>query len=379
MSAILYVHLKTFFYIIYLNCVKYASLRRILITIPVALLLLILWGLLGVFRLLDEIFFFRYHKTNIKEPIFIIGNPRSGTTYMHRLVGLDENRYATMKLYHTIFPSVIFYKLVNAIGLIDRQIGRPFRRFFDWVDSWFFKKWENIHPTGFNHTDEDEGLYIFSFLTVAISLMCPYMQHFQYLTIIDRLPEKTRLKLQNYFESSLKRFMYVEGVDKTLLTKNVITTGRLNTILNILPDAKIVYMVRDPRKAIPSYVSMFSSTWPFLAPEIDEQDEAYQALAQIGIDFYKYFHAQKGKYTGTNFTTVLYDDLRTKPFDTIIKIYTYFNLPVSDDYKTCLQKNINNSKNYKSKHHYTLEQYGLSKATIENQLQDFMLAYGFVQ
>jgi len=334
--------------------------------------------LLGIFRLLDEVFFFNYRKTKINNPIFITGNPRSGTTYMHRLVSLDENRYATMKLYHTILPSVTFYKLVKAVSLVDQRIGHPFRHFFDWVDSWFFKKWENIHPTGFNHTDEDEGLYTFSFLTVAISLWCPYMQHFKYLTIIDRLPEKTRLKLQNYFESSLKRFMYVEGTNKTLLTKNVITTGRLNTILKILPDAKIVYMVRDPRKAIPSYVSMFSSTWSFLAPEINQQDQAYQALAQIGIDFYQYFHTQKEKYAGANFTTILYDDLKTNPLDTILNMYAYFNLPVSDNFKQYLQENISHSKNYTSKHRYTLEQYGLSNAKIENQLHDFMYAYGFV-
>jgi len=184
LSAFAYVHLKTFFHIIYLNCIQYGNLRRILITIPVAIILLFIWLVLLVFRLLDEVFFFNYRKTTIKKPILITGNPRSGTTYMHRLMSLDVDRYVTMKLYHTILPSVTFYKLVNFLSLIDRKIGRPLRRFFDWVDSWFFKKWENIHSTGFNHTDEDEGLYVFSFLTVAVSLWCPYMQHFKYLTTL---------------------------------------------------------------------------------------------------------------------------------------------------------------------------------------------------
>lgn len=377
MAAVAYIHLKTFFYIIYLNCIRYGSVRRILITIPAAVILLVFWLILLVFRLLDEILFFNYRKTTIKQPVFIIGNPRSGTTYMHRLMSLDEERYVTMKLYHTILPAVSFYKLVQVLGKIDRKIGRPLRRFFDWIDSWFFKEWKNIHPTGFNHTDEDEGLYVFSFLTVAVSLFCPYMQHFKYLTIIDDLPVKSRLRLQNYFRSSLQRFMYVEGKGKTLLTKNVITTGRLNTILEILPDAQMVYMVRDPRKSIPSYISMFSATWQFLAPELDKKSAPYQALAQIGIDFYRYFHSQKSKYIGTGFTTVKYDELMKYPLKTVLEIYDYFNLPVSKNFKVQLKKSIAQQQNYNSKHQYTLEQYGLTSAYIESQLNEFMLDYEF--
>ncbi len=379
MSTVGYIHLKTFFKIIYLNCIKYGSVRRILITLLVAFILLLFWMVLLFFRLLDELFFFKYRQTEIKKPVFIIGNPRSGTTYMHRLISLDEDRYVTMKLYHTIIPSVTFYKLVQVLSWVDQKIGRPQRRFFDWIDSWFFKKWEDIHPTGFNHTDEDEGLYIFSFLTVAVSLWCPYMQHFKYLTIIDYLPEKTKRKLQNYFKSSLQRFIYVEGKNKTLLTKNVITTGRLNTILEILPDARMVYMVRNPLKAIPSYVSMFSATWQFLAPELNKDDEPYKALAQVSIDFYNYFHQQKNKYAGTQFMTILYDELSEKPFDTILKIYAYFNLPVSPNFKFTLKEHIANQQNYTSKHQYNLEQYGLSNTDIETQLYDFMNSYGFIK
>lgn len=379
LSAVIYVHLKTFFKIIYLNCIQYGSIRRIVITIPVAIILWLIWLVLLVFRLLDELFFFNYRKTTIKEPIFIIGNPRSGTTYMHRLMSLDVERYVTMKLYHTILPSVTFYKLVHFLSKIDRKIGRPLRRFFDWVDGWFFKKWANIHPTGFNHTDEDEGLYLFSFLTVAVSLWCPYMQHFKYLTIIDDMPDKTRRKLQTYFKSSLQRFMYAEGKGKTLLTKNVITTGRIHTILQILPDAKMVYMVRDPRKAIPSFVSMFSATWQILAPEIDEKAEPYKALAQIAIDFYRYFNSQKSTYSGTNFTTIVYDELKKHPLKTVLEIYTYFNLPISNNFNWQLEKSITQQKHYTSKHNYALEQYGLTAADIENQLQDFMITYKFIQ
>src|SRR5688572_9207818 len=50
-----------------------------------------------IFRLLDEIFYHGYKKIHIKQPVFIIANPRSGTTYLHRLVALDDERFTYTK------------------------------------------------------------------------------------------------------------------------------------------------------------------------------------------------------------------------------------------------------------------------------------------
>jgi len=43
--------------------------------------------------LLDDLFFSDYRKIAIKQPVFIIGNPRSGTTFLHRLMAQDQERF----------------------------------------------------------------------------------------------------------------------------------------------------------------------------------------------------------------------------------------------------------------------------------------------
>ena len=52
-----------------------------------------------IFRLIDEIFYSGFHKKDIKQPVFIISNPRSGTTYLHRLIALDSERFAFTTTY----------------------------------------------------------------------------------------------------------------------------------------------------------------------------------------------------------------------------------------------------------------------------------------
>jgi len=375
MSSILYIHFKTLFKIIYLNCIKHFGWRRLLATLIFVIVAVVICVLLLVFRLMDEVLFFRYRKTKIERPVFIVSNPRSGTTFMHRLLCMDEERYVYMLLYHTIIPSVTFYKIILIISALDRRIGRPFRRFFNWASAWIFKGWQGIHPMGFNQSEEDEGLYIFSFLSVAVCLICPYMDELKYLTIVDEMPERARRNLRKYYHSSMQRFMYAEGSGKTLLNKNVITTGRLHTILDVFPDAHIVHLIRDPKSAVPSFISMFSAPWKWIAPNLEENGVEYRALGQIAIDFYNYFHKNKNKFKPENLYVLPYKKLIANPMQAVEDIYVHFDMEMSDAFIARLEAHLNSPKKYKSGHTYSLGKYGFTEAEIEEKLGEVMREY----
>lgn len=369
MSTIIFIHFKTLGKIVYLNCFKHFGIKRILITILLLFALFIIGITTIFFRVLDELFFPSYKKTIIKKPVFILGNPRSGTTFLHRLLCLDVENYTAMCLYHTIIPAVSFYKLVDFFALVDAKVGKPGKALTNLIDKVFFSKWENIHPTGLNKTEEDEGFYIFTFLSVAICLLCPYMEHFKYLTIIDNFDEATKNKLKTYYKSSIKRLVYATGKHKILLNKNVISTGRLNFILEIFPDAQMVYLVRNPKKTIPSFISMFSVTWPFLSPELKHNKQAYKTLGYVAVDFYKHFYAQKEKISKANLLTLTYNELVKSPTATVLKIYDYYQLPFTKTFVKKLECDIKSSNHKVGAHQYSLENYGFTEAEIENELK----------
>jgi hypothetical protein len=75
------------------------------------------------FRLMDEIFYSSYRKINIKEPVFIISNPRSGTTLLHRLMCHDDERFVHIRLYHTIISAITFFKLIDFLAAIDKKLA----------------------------------------------------------------------------------------------------------------------------------------------------------------------------------------------------------------------------------------------------------------
>ena len=82
----------------------------------VILLDLIFFLVSRFFLLTDHIFFPGFRMVEVKKPIFIIGHPRSGTSFVHHLFA-HANEVAAFKTWHIIFPSltsrVLFKPLIN--------------------------------------------------------------------------------------------------------------------------------------------------------------------------------------------------------------------------------------------------------------------------
>ena len=322
-----------------------------------------------IFRLLDEVFFYGYRKTKIEKPVFIISNPRSGTTYLHRLMTLDKNRFAYFRLYHTLGNAILFNKMVGWAGKIDRRIGRPARRFFDWTDKVMFGKWKDIHPMGWNKSEEDEALFFFSFSTPSAGLFYPYIKSYDWITFPDYYPEKKAKKLMKFYRNSLKRFMYSEGKDKILLTKNVFSTGRIQLILAAFPDAKIIYPVRNPRQAVPSFVSMFATPWKTLYPFIPENSATYRYWGYIAIRFYQHIYKISSELPAQKMFILQYKTLISEPYETVRKIYrSFLDFEVGKEFDEALISVTGARRKYKSKHTYSMEQYGFEKDIIGKKL-----------
>ena len=66
---------------------------------------------IGFGRVLDNIFFAIKKKT-IQNPIIIVGNPRSGTTFLHRFL-IQQGIGGVSELWQMIYPSIIVQKCLK--------------------------------------------------------------------------------------------------------------------------------------------------------------------------------------------------------------------------------------------------------------------------
>ena len=330
-----------------------------------------------LFRLLDEIFFPSYRKTKLKDPVFIISNPRSGTSYLHSLFCLDEERFTYFMLYHTFFASILFYKFILLMKRIDSHLNWTLRRFFEWVEKKVFSGWQDIHPMGFEKSEEDEGIWALQMMSPAIGLMCPWFKKMDWICLADHLSEKKKARMMSFYKNTLQRFAYAWGKDKTILVKNVLSTGRINMIMKTFPDARIIYPLRNPYQIVPSMTSMFTSPWPLIAPKLPKNSPEYRTWGDIIILFYRHFMDEIAKYDQSKFYSCTYEELMAHPKDLVLDIYQHFDFEVSEDFDRRLTEATSKAKEYQSKHEYSLEEYGYSLSEIYTPLKDVFDKYKF--
>ena len=376
-SSIFFIHFKLYGKLIYYQCIKNFTFRRTFITLGFIFVLILSAILVFTFRLLDEIFFFSYRTQEVKQPIFIISNPRSGTTFTHRLMCMDEDKYAYTSLYHTTFPSITLFKIVNVLSKLDKKIGHPMEKMIKASDRLFFKGWENIHPMGWGKSEEDEAMYVYTGYSAGMFFLSPFIKNVYEIVFPDTVNEKVRKKIMNFYTNSVQRVMFAQGHNKVFLSKNVMSTGRLESLNEAYPDARYIYLVRNPLEAIPSLISMFSIPWNFHSPEIKYDSPEFRAVGKIGIDYYKYFNQFKDKINPKNLITINYEDLVNNPKGTIEEIYEHFDLVIDAEYDKKLAAITKKQKSYSSAHDYSLEQFGMTEDQVYKELDFIFDKYNF--
>jgi omega-hydroxy-beta-dihydromenaquinone-9 sulfotransferase len=332
-----------------------------------------------IFRLADEIFFRGYKKKQIKAPVFIISNPRSGTTYLHRLISLDKEHFVYTKYAHTFQMTASFVKVANAMKWIDVRTGNYMRKAINHMDDKLWKGWDDMHPMGFNKAEEDELVFAQTMMSTGIFIPFPYFHLIDDNKFLDREPEDVRKNVMDFYESCLKRFLYAADGSRTYLAKNVMSTGRFKTLLQRFPDARIIYVARHPYEAVPSFASMFTAMYKLHSPDMPDNAPPKKAWAQLGIDYFKYSQEMKKAIPPAQFIELKYDDLLNEPQETVLKVYRHFNWQPSDKFLERLGQEQARNKDYKSAHEYTLEQYGFTKEDVCRELGDIMDELGFAR
>ena len=326
-----------------------------------------------LFRLIDEVFFFKYRKVKIEKPVFIIANPRSGTTYLHRLISQDDDRFAYTKLAHTFFMTASFTHFANMVRWIDQHTGNLIRNGLNKLDEVFWGGWDNIHAMGFNKAEEDELPFAQTMMSTGVFLPFPYFHLIDDNKFLDKEPADVRKGTMDFYESCVKRFVHASGSNKTYLSKNVMSTGRFKSLMERFPDAKVIYIARHPYEALPSFASMFSSMYGSLP----DDDPSRLAWSELGIKFYQYLAEMRKEIPASQFIALKYDDLVENPQDTVLKVYKHFDWDASEDFVKTLQAEQLRQKNYQSAHEYSLEKFNLSKDYIYESLFEVFHEFGF--
>ena len=331
-------------------------------------LFLLFLGFVGLGRALDHLFFPAFKNQPVKQPVFIIAPPRSGTTLVQNLFSLDEDRFVHLKMYQTIFPAVCFQRLFDASIELDGLFGHPVERLLNWCEKKWFGGWDTMHKMRLNQPEEDDALFLYAFESEAIYLLFPYVKELWEAGFPDALPREQRHRLMDYYRSCLQRHLYGNGPTRTLLSKATQSSGSVDSLMEAFPDARFITIIRHPYKSVASHVSLFVPVWKAHSPDIAKDGPVSKAYGQLAVEWYKHLFEFRAKIDPMRYHCIDYRELVRDPGATIEQAYTHFGWPVSDAMRSRLNEATRRQGEFKSQHEYTLEEFGLSKEWIQAEL-----------
>ena len=366
----------TYFKLLFLLFTKEPfHLKRGLYLFGVFILLSVFALFTFIYMLLDHVFFPGFRHVEIKTPIFIVGNGRSGTTHMHRLISGDTQQISFFKTYELLFPSVCQKKFVRALAFIDREYlaGR--------IEIWIKSKQENsleevskMHRWDVDGAEEDDMLMMLNFSSVSLTFPFPYMKELDYLFRTDEKSPAARRRIMNYYKAVLKRQLYVNGSHYIHCCKSPQFTLKIRALKEAFPDAKFIYMVRHPYETIPSLIHLMSWYWENMGTPKDIALDSSKRLGYLQLVQYKYGARVIDELPSKDAYTVLFPQLLESPKSLIRDIYDRFGFSISAEYDKFLGNEDERAKGFTSHHEYDPAS-DLEQAHIIEELGDLFERY----
>ncbi len=355
--------------------------RRALITLAFFLIYPAYAITTGLALALDRLLFAGFHHRPVEAPVFIIGNFRSGTTFLHRLLDKDRHNFRSMAMWEILFaPSVIQRRLIAWIGSLDRLLGGPaaaLRRRLE-------RDWERrnvMHRVGLTEPEEDDYLLLHVFSALTIGLSSGLLDDARPYAWFDQaLPVARRRRIMRFYRGCVQRHLFAHGAPPGVhyLAKNPALCPKLESLLAEFPDARIIYLVRNPLDTIPSFVSMMRFSWQTIGvPGNAAQDAARrQFLLEMMGHWYRYPLERLRAHAGRH-AIVRYDDLIADPMRVVEDTYQRLGLTVGQPFRRVLRQQAAAAREHASQHDYAPADLGLDEAQIVTTFQDLFRRFDF--
>ncbi|WP_405282845.1 sulfotransferase [Gaopeijia maritima] len=313
---------------------------------------------------LDDLLFPAYRRVEVREPLFVLGLPRSGTTTLHRILARDEERFTTLRLWQLLFaPAIVERKALAALGAVDRAIGSPALRTLRWIERRLTSWMDEVHPISLDEPEEDYLFFLPLFAAFILVLVAPRDPRLWRISRADRSPAEAD-RLVAFYRRCVQRHLYLEGGDRRLLSKNPSFTPFIEALDRAFPDARFIGCVRAPSKVVASQLSSLADGarlmgWRVEAPE--HRDRIVAMLVFYARHLVETFDALPSDRRDT---VILAQWARDVPTG-VSELYRRFGWTVSPTYAEALDDEGQRSRSHRSRHRYALADFGLDDAEVD--------------
>jgi len=292
------------------------------------------------------------------DPIFILGHWRTGTTMLHELLALDA-RHRAPTTYECFSP--------HHFLLTERWLKRcvrwllPQQRGFDEM------------PHDWDLPQEDE------FALCCLGIPSPYA----HVAFCNEPPEFDRyLELDQLSDEQRRR--WCEGLQRwykmlllhrpgRLVLKSPQHTLRLPTLVELFPNARFIYLVRNPQAVIPSTMRLWTWLWQVHGYQRPRLDGLERETIEMFVRMHRRMEATRSLVDPQRLHTLRYEDLVGDPLGQLRRLYERLELGPFEPAAPTARAYLQQRANYQPNRHEVSNEL---RATIVQRCAEYDAAHG---
>jgi hypothetical protein len=299
----------------------------------------------------------------IHNPIFITGLPRSGTTFLHRLMLTDPaNRAPTV--WETIYPSSVAGTREQRIARVTRQL-----KAFEWLAPEF----RALHPMEATSPQECSEItaHVFRSLRFDTNYHIPSYRNWLDADVVRNLPA------YRFHKRFLQFLQHQDKARSRWVLKCPEHLFALQAIRAVYPDARLVFVHRDPVKVLLSQARLTEVLRRPFTRRLDPRTLGPNESRRWLDGTQRMMAAADDAGFLEPVCHVHHMDLISDPTHTVEAVYRHFGLPLAPKMASAIEGYVAaKPKGGYGEHSYHFEDHGLDEQEERARFRPYMVRFG---
>lgn len=298
----------------------------------------------------------------VERPIFILGLPRSGTTFMHNLMALDRANLVP-RCWQTIYPYPLERdRRADRPDSRRRRVARQFAAFLRLAP-----QLADLHQLAADAAQECVEItgHVIQSLRFDGTHYVPSYQRW--------LDDTGHFEAYRFHRRFLQHLMRQNGGGRPML-KSPDHIFAFDALLKVYPDARFIFVHRDPLKVLASVAKLTEVLRRPFTRQVDRFQIGHQVSNRWARGAKLLIEAsERLKSSAERAFHVFYGDLVRDPSAVITAVYRHFGLPMSSRAEAAIKRSValRPDGGY-GRNVYHLAEYGLNPAAERRRYGDYM-------
>jgi hypothetical protein len=293
----------------------------------------------------------------IRQPVFITGLPRSGTSFLHELLGRDPENLI-VRCWETIYP---YGHAKQSRGKVNRQLAM-FARLAPEV--------HKLHPIVADSAQECTEITAHLFTSSRFDSTHRVPSYRSWLDLTDQT------EAYRFHRRFLQHLQYRQGPG-TWILKCPETLFALDAVRKVYPDARFIFLHRDPIDVLVSVAKLTEVLRRPFARHVDRREIGRQVRERWAEGAEILLEEMATGAARDHSVHIKFSDLVRDPFATIGSIYERLGLVLRPAFVREIHRALAaGAHDGPGRHNARLEDYGLDARTERQRFRHYIACVG---